>query len=135
MRDAVLTLSPSLFAACRQCAEGSTIAQHLHEVLGPDSPPAMWDGQRRYAPQSVDCYIVTYQTPLVVKGKRVWIEDADTGRRCRMEWRKVDPSHTISQVLTIDGHVVPRMLVLHVVLKGTPFEAHMLKSDPERYTD
>jgi len=52
-----------------------------------------------------------------------------------MEWRKVDDMHTVSEVLCMEGHVVPRMLVLHIVVAGSPFEAHMLADDPEKYTN
>jgi hypothetical protein len=45
----------------RQCAEDSTIEQHLEAVLGEDTPPAVWDPSRRYKPGSVNVYIVTYQ--------------------------------------------------------------------------
>jgi hypothetical protein len=40
-----------------------------------------------------------------------------------------------AQILAIQGHIVPRMLVLHVVVAGSSFERYMLGSSPEKFTD
>ena len=33
----------------------------------------------------------------------------------------------------MDGHVVPRVIVLHITVKGSGFEEHMLSADAEDF--
>ncbi len=41
---------------------------------------------------------IFWQTPVLVNGKRVWLHDEETGRKCDMRWIRVDTSETLAEV-------------------------------------
>jgi hypothetical protein len=53
----------------RQCAEDSTIDDHLQSVLDPALAPPPWDSHRTLSPSSVSVYYISHQTPVSKDGR------------------------------------------------------------------
>jgi len=80
----------------RQCAEDSTIDDHLQSVLDPALAPPPWDSHRTLSPSSVSVYYISYQTPVWKDGRWRWLQES-TGRVLDKKWVQVDPKCIHSQ--------------------------------------
>lgn len=119
----------------RQCAEDSSVRQHLETVFDPLQPPPPWDPARTHTASNVAVYYISYQVPLRVRGQLRWLEEAQGGRRCRKKWIRVNVDASLKEVLRAEGHVVPGFPVLHIVLDGGAWQKNMLQRPCEDFVD
>ncbi|KXZ56097.1 hypothetical protein GPECTOR_2g979 [Gonium pectorale] len=120
--------------------EEDTFAEHLDMMFGPDAPPLEWDAAGAYGRDRIELYYLAHAgRPLsreqlvdAVQGR--WpagMEDAGGperygSRAARM--RRVNPRHTLRQVLCAEDHVVPGLPLFWVVARGTPYRELFLES-------
>jgi len=49
------------------------------------------------------------------------------------KWVQVKATCTVRELVRLEGHIIAQFPVLHVVARGSVFEAHMLASDPSDF--
>ncbi|PNH04314.1 Tetratricopeptide repeat protein 4 [Tetrabaena socialis] len=122
--------------------EEDTFDEHLDMMFGPETPPLQWDEAGAYGRDRVEVYYLAHAGVPLNKAQLVqamqgrWpqgVADArDLGperygsRAARM--RRVDPRHSLRQVLAAEDHVVAGLPLFWVVAKGTPYRKRFLES-------
>ncbi|PNW80046.1 hypothetical protein CHLRE_08g375650v5 [Chlamydomonas reinhardtii] len=122
-------------------AEDDCFNEHLDMMFDPEGPPLQWDGAGAYVRDRVELYYLAHagrpltreQLVEAMQGRWPTGLDAAAGgpekygsRAARM--RRINPKHTLRQVLAQEDHVVAGVPLFFVVAKGTPFREAFLES-------
>lgn len=89
----------------QSCAEDTTLALNLGHVF---EHPAPWDEDGKYKIGNLEVYFETNATVPLGQEKNY---------KAR-KWVRVDPKRTLLEALQIEGHVVPRIPIFHVIPVG-----------------
>ena len=110
----------------------STFREQLAVMLPPAAPPAPWDPQARYALPNIELYCVESESrPLKFDvAKRRAEAQAKTGEPA---WAKVELDSTLAQLLRRDKYVIPGLVQVHAVVRGSDHAKSMLALDPETF--
>ncbi|EFJ45969.1 hypothetical protein VOLCADRAFT_105761 [Volvox carteri f. nagariensis] len=121
--------------------EEDTFDEHLDLMFGPDAPPLEWDEAGAYSRDRIELYYLAHagkplnMDQLVQAMQGHWpqgLDDAGDGgperygsRAARM--RRVNPRHTLRQVLCAQDHVVAGVPLFLVVARGTAYREKFLE--------
>ncbi|CAG9466640.1 unnamed protein product [Pedinophyceae sp. YPF-701] len=131
--------------AVEDMEEGVSVGAHVDAMLDPGAPPAAWDPERDYRPETVEVYYMAYagrelSTPEVVEAMQGRWPDAageaeamgEAGPRRygkhAARWVRVDLEKPLGGVLQEEGCIVPGVPVFFVVRKGTEYRDKFLDS-------
>lgn len=104
-------------------AEDETIFEHLQAMFPPNSPPAAWDPQCEYTADSIAAYVQSNMTaPLDAS-----VAALEPYKSAVRKWVRLETRTTLGNVLRYKGYVVPGMLIVFVVVRGSAYEAHFLQ--------
>jgi len=129
--------------------EAAILDDCLALLFDPANPPE-WDPAGRYVQGNLSVYYASEQSkPLEAQGKkkidsdedfinsllsgsdRKGVED-DYARAAKSEWKKVDVTKPLVEILQEEGHVVGGFPVFQIVEKDSVYERHLLASPPDK---
>lgn len=119
--------------AILEFSELDAFADHL-DVIFEEMPE--WDSDRQYTRDAVEVYYLSHAARPLRRNELVealfggWPSVANEGpNRLEAKWIKVNPKHTLGQVLSREDHVVPGIPVFFVLSRTSPSREAFLKSE------
>ena len=119
--------------AILEFSELDAFADHLDVIF--EEPPA-WDTGGQYTRDAIEVYYLSNSARPLRRNELVealfggWPSVSNEGpNRLEAKWIKVNPKHTLGEVLSRGDHVVPGIPVFFVLAKSTPFKDNFLKSE------
>ena len=119
--------------AILEFSELDTFSDHLDVIF--EEPPE-WDTDNQYTRDAVEVYYLSNSARPLRRNELVealfggWPSVPNEGpNRLEATWVKVNPKHTLGQVISREDHVIPGIPVFFVLAKSTPFRDNFLKSE------
>jgi tetratricopeptide (TPR) repeat protein len=108
----------------------TTFRDQLDHMFPPNGAAAPWDVENKYTLNQLELYCVLNQTTQLTF-------DADKQSVTRMEragkpkWARVDLTQTLHQLFQRQNYIVPGVVTLYCVVRGTVHANKLLSLDPE----
>jgi len=125
--------------AIEAAGEGDSFRAHLDVMLGPGAPPAPWDPERRYRPDSVEVYYMANAGKALTEAELAqaftdgWPEGGEFEEVKRYGKEavrpvQVDVDKALGATLREAGHVIPGVPMFFVLAKGSEYRDRFLQS-------